>query len=97
MLAAAETNEFLKAKYKAAALVDGDKGKIIGLLPPPQFIKLCEGFLQDNIMLGNYVEFFLVNKTEYLRVVKETFRTIINPSDRLNHVGRNVGFLFSHE
>lgn len=95
LLAAYETNKFLKDHHTGYAFVEGDKGKVVGLLPRKLFIELCDGFIQSGLASGNYKEFVIADEASFLVSVKDIYMDFIAPLNRLHHKRSFQGeFLF---
>lgn len=89
------TDEFLRRHHRHAVLVEGDKGKVVGLMPRRHLIKLIEDFITEGLSCGRFKEFLLADEASYLTSVEQVYRSAISSFDRLYHRGASSGsFLF---
>lgn len=73
------TSTFLHQHRKEAALVEGDKGKIMGLLPRPMFQQLCDEFIADGVSEGRYVLSTLGTEEEVLAMLVRKYNFAVAP------------------
>lgn len=87
---AAETHEFLKQHKNETILVEGDKGKKIGLMWRDQFADLSDNFILDGIKSGQYIEHNPDDVSSFLSTTQTTYKnnvsTFISSMYHPNHV-----------
>lgn len=64
---AQRTNQFLLKNRKEVCLVEGDKGKVVGLMKRNEFVKLCDEFVKLGMVNDRYVEFLVKSEDTFLR------------------------------
>lgn len=75
---ASVTNSFLK-RERSITLVEGDKGKVMGLMYREQFAAMIDEFIDTALAEGRYVEFIVGVEEEYLAGIKVRYEGLIAP------------------
>lgn len=73
------TDKFLQKHKKTVILVEGDKGKKIGLMYRDGFMSLCDKYISDNVKKGNYVEFSIEDEATYISEIRKQYEEIVAP------------------
>lgn len=76
---ARSTSIFLKRHQKNVVLVEGDKGKIVGLMPRAEFVDLCENYIMDGLTTGRYVSSIWIDEDDVISNQKELFYPAVKP------------------
>lgn len=69
-----ETNTFLRSHSDTVSLVEGDKGKIFGLMYRPSFAALSDGFINAGVAKGQYCEFQVESESSFLDEVEAKYK-----------------------
>lgn len=72
------TSLFLKRHQKTVVLVEGDKGKLVGLVERPEFVILCNKYVQDGVSTGRYVKSSWVDDNDVFTNQKKLLEPIIS-------------------
>lgn len=89
------TDKFLRQHNRHAALVEGDKGKVVGLMSRVQLVSLIEDFINEGLACGRYRLFSLADEASFLQSVEKLYLGAITPFNRLQHGASSFsGFLF---
>lgn len=75
---ASTTSTFLKRHEKEVILVEGDKGKLVGLVKRAEFTTLCNNYVQDGVKTGRYVKSIWVDDTDVLTNQKKLLEPVIS-------------------
>lgn len=76
---------FLQGLRKSAIIVNGDKGKKVGLVYKTDYSKLCETFLTGAMSTGMYVELYLEDESAFLQQIVKQYNSssdIVNLRNR---------------
>lgn len=73
------TSTFLHRHRKVAALVEGDKGKVMGLLPRITFQKLCDDFISEGVSEGRYVYSTFTTEDELIDAQRKRYDRVVLP------------------
>lgn len=77
------TDLFLRSHTKEALIVEGDKGKISGLMYRTEYVKLCNDYIDSNVCKRYYQEVEMLDLEKFGEELKSVYKSRVSSLLRL--------------